>query len=255
MSGQLKNKTALITGGSRGIGRSIVECFAREGAQVLTCSRSEPKDPLPQGISSLTADVSRSDDVKKLASEAVSRLGKVDILVNNAGVQVEKTVVDSTDEDFEALMGVNTWGVFALCREFIPLMAGNGGGTIINIGSISADHADPSMALYNASKAFVHSLTRSIAVDHGHQGIRCNAICPGWIMTEMADAAFDLADDPDAAKADALARHAAGRFGQPQDIAQAALWLASDGASFITGQTLTIDGGLVAASPLRPGLF
>ena len=255
MSGQLKNKTALITGGSRGIGRSIVECFAREGAQVLTCSRSEPKDPSPQGISSLTADVSRSDDVKKLASEAVSRLGKVDILVNNAGVQVEKTVVDSTDEDFEGLMGVNTWGVFALCREFIPLMAGNGGGTIINIGSISADHADPSMALYNASKAFVHSLTRSIAVDHGHQGIRCNAICPGWIMTEMADAAFDLADDPDAAKADALARHAAGRFGQPQDIAQAALWLASDGASFITGQTLTIDGGLVAASPLRPGLF
>lgn len=255
MSGQLKNKAAVITGGSRGIGRSIIELFAREGAQVLTCSRSEPKDPLPQGIWSLTADVSRSDEVKKLADEAVSRLGKVDILVNNAGVQVEKTVVDSTDEDFETLMGVNTWGVFALCREFIPLMAGNGGGTIINIGSISADHADPSMALYNASKAFVHGLTRSIAVDHGHQGIRCNAICPGWIMTEMADAAFDLADDPDAAKADALARHAAGRFGQPQDIAHAALWLASDAASFITGQTLTIDGGLVAASPLRPGLF
>jgi len=150
----------------------MVELFAREGAQVLTCSRSERKDPLPQGISSLTADVSRSDDVKKLASEAVSRLGKIDILVNNAGVQVEKTVVDSTDEDFEALMSVNTWGVFALCREFIPLMAGNGGGTIINIGSISADHADPSMALYNASKAFVHSLTRSIAVDHGHQRLQ-----------------------------------------------------------------------------------
>lgn len=255
MSGQLKNKTAVITGGSRGIGRSIVECFAREGAQVLTCNRSEPKDPLPQGIWSLTADVSCSDEVKKLAGEAVSRLGKVDILVNNAGVQVEKTVVDSTDEDFKTLMGVNTWGVFALCREFIPLMAGNGGGTIINIGSISADHADPSMALYNASKAFVHGLTRSIAVDHGHQGIRCNAICPGWIMTEMADAAFDLADDPDAARADALARHAAGRFGQPKDIAQAALWLASDAATFMTGQTLTIDGGLVAASPLRPGLF
>ena len=233
----------------------MVELFAREGAQVLTCSRSERKDPLPQGISSLTADVSRSDDVKKLASEAVSRLGKIDILVNNAGVQVEKTVVDSTDEDFEALMSVNTWGVFALCREFIPLMAGNGGGTIINIGSISADHADPSMALYNASKAFVHSLTRSIAVDHGHQGIRCNAICPGWIMTEMADAAFAQAKDPAAARADALARHAAARFGQPVDVAQAAVWLASDTSTFMTGQTLTIDGGLVASSPLRPGLF
>jgi meso-butanediol dehydrogenase/(S,S)-butanediol dehydrogenase/diacetyl reductase len=134
-------------------------------------------------------------------------------------------------------------------------MAEIGGGSIINIGSISGEHADPSMALYNASKAFVHGLTRSIAIDHGKQGIRCNAICPGWIMTEMVDAAFALAKDPVAAKVDALARHAVGRLGEPEDVARAAVWLASDAATFMTGQTVTIDGGLVAASPLRPGLF
>jgi meso-butanediol dehydrogenase/(S,S)-butanediol dehydrogenase/diacetyl reductase len=111
------------------------------------------------------------------------------------------------------------------------------------------------MALYNGSKAFVHGLTRSIAVDYGADGIRCNAICPGWIMTEMADAAFDLAASPEAAKKDAIARHAVGRFGKPEDIANAALWLASEQSSFASGQTFTIDGGLIAASPLRPGLF
>jgi len=142
-----------------------------------------------------------------------------------------------------------------MCREFIPMLAEGGGGSIINIGSISGNHADPAMALYNASKAFVHGLTRSMAVDHGHQGIRCNAICPGWIMTEMADAAFEMAKNPQAAKADALARHPSGRFGRPEDIANAVVWLASNDSDFMTGQTLTIDGGLVSASPLQPTLF
>jgi NAD(P)-dependent dehydrogenase (short-subunit alcohol dehydrogenase family) len=110
------------------------------------------------------------------------------------------------------------------------------------------------MALYNASKAFVHGLTRSIAVDHGPH-IRCNAICPGWIETGMLEAGFDLAGDPAAARKDALARHAMRRFGQPSDVAAMALWLASDEAGFATGQLFTVDGGLTAASPLNPGLF
>ena len=135
------------------------------------------------------------------------------------------------------------------------MMTASGGGSIVNIGSISGHHADPSMALYNASKSFVHGLTRSIAIDHGKDQIRCNAVCPGWIMTGMADAAFDLANDPEQAKKDALARHAAGRFGAPEDIANAVIYLLSDEAQFVTGQTLTVDGGLVAASPLQPGLF
>ena len=255
MSNLLENKTAVVTGGSRGIGKSIVESFSAQGAHVLTCARNSENIDLPAGVHWLQVDVGQSTEIDVLAESALDVLGRVDILVNNAGIQIEKSVIDSTDEDWEQLMGVNARGVFLACRRFIPLIEETGGGSIINIGSISGEHADPSMALYNASKAFVHGLTRSIAIDHGKQGIRCNAICPGWIMTEMVDAAFALAKDPVAAKVDALARHAVGRLGEPEDVARAAVWLASDAATFMTGQTVTIDGGLVAASPLRPGLF
>ena len=187
-----------------------------------------------------------------LKAQVTDRFGNLAVLVNNAGVQIEKTIVETSDEDWEVLMGANAKGVFNLCRAFIPMMAERG--SIINIGSISGNTADPGLALYNASKAFVHGLTRSIAVDHGPH-IRCNAICPGWIMTGMADVAFDLADDPAAARRDALARHPAGRFGAPEDIAAMAVWLASDEAGFATGQCYTMDGGMTAASPLNPGLF
>ena len=166
---------------------------------------------------------------------------------------MERTITESTDDDWDLVVGVNCRGVFNLCRAVLPAME-NHGGVIVNIGSISGDVADPGMALYNASKSFVHGLTRSIAVDHG-PNVRCNAIQPGWIMTAMADDAFAVASDPQAAKQDAMARHPAGRFGQPQDIAKAVSWLASDDAAFVTGQCFTIDGGMTSASPLQPGLF
>ena len=243
---RLAGKKAFVTGGRQGIGRSIVDAFLVEGAEVVTCGRGS----VPDGLQAdwLTLDVSDSQSV----TSAASALGTLDILVNNAGVQVEKTIVDSTDADWELVMGTNARGVFNVCRAMIPRM--RNGGSIINIGSISGNVADPSMALYNASKAFVHGLTRSIAVDHG-PSIRCNAICPGWIETGMLDAGFNLADDPAKARADALARHATRRFGQPGDIASMAIWLASDEASFATGQLFTLDGGMTAASPLNPGLF
>ncbi len=217
-----------------------------EGADVITCGRG----PKPGGLSTdwISLDVSDAAAV----GEAAQKLGVLDVIVNNAGVQVEKTVVDSTDADWDLVMGANAKGVFNVCRALIPQM--QEGGSIINIGSISGNVADPSMALYNASKSFVHGLTRSIAVDHG-PAIRCNAICPGWIETGMLDAGFELAQDPQKAKTDALARHAVKRFGKPADIAAMALWLASDDASFATGQLFTVDGGMTAASPLNPGLF
>lgn len=252
---RLEGKRALVTGGSRGIGRAIVEAFVAEGARVLTCGRSSALPDLPPGVAWHSADLSDRQHAEELVAVTQAQLGRVDILVNNAGVQIEKTVVESSDEDWERLMGVNAKAVFQLCRRAIPVMAAQGGGAIVNIGSISASHADPKMALYNASKAFVQGLTRSIAVDHGPEGIRCNAIAPGWIMTEMADSAFDLARDPAAARADAVARHPVGRLGTPADIAQAAVWLASAEAAFVNGQTITVDGGLIAASPLRPELF
>ncbi len=243
---RLAGKRAFVTGGRQGIGRGIVDAFLAEGAHVVTCGRGGAPDDL--GAEWMILDVSDPQAV----SEAAESLGALDILVNNAGVQVEKTVVDSTDADWNLVMGVNARGVFNTCRALIPHM--RHGGSIINIGSISGNVADPSMAIYNASKAFVHGLTRSVAVDHG-PAVRCNAICPGWVETGMLDAGFALAGDPKAAKADALARHAVRRFGKPGDIAAMAVWLASDEAGFVTGQLFTVDGGMTAASPLNPGLF
>ena len=244
---RLAGKRALITGGRQGIGRAIVEAFLNEGADVATCGRGAAGD-MPDGCYWYQVDVADSALVNALAQT----LPGIDILVNNAGVQVEKTVPDSTDDDWDLVMGVNARGVFNTCRAFIPTMPN--AASIINIGSISGNTADPSMALYNASKAFVHGLTRSIAVDHGPD-LRCNAICPGWIETGMLEAGFAMANDADTARGDALRRHAMRRFGQPQDIAEMAVWLASDAAGFVTGQCFTVDGGLTAASPLQPGLF
>lgn len=241
--GRLAGKRAFVTGGRQGIGLGIVEAFQAEGAVVVACGRGVRPDDLPCDWMSL-------DVADPVAVQAVAQ--QVDILVNNAGVQVEKTVVDSTDADWDAVMGVNARGVFNCCRAFIPLMSE--GGSIINIGSISGHVADPGMALYNASKAFVHGLTRSIAVDHGPY-VRCNAICPGWIETGMLEAGFDLASDPAAARRDALARHPVRRFGQPADIAAMAVWLASDESGFVTGQMFTVDGGMTASSPINTGVF
>ncbi|OXY82621.1 SDR family NAD(P)-dependent oxidoreductase [Oceanimonas doudoroffii] len=251
----LEGKVAIVTGGGRGIGRAVVDRYVANGARVLSCGRGERPADLPEAVSWVQADLSRLEDVKRVRSVALETFGQVDILVNNAGVQVEKTVTETTDDDWELVMGVNAKAVFLCCRELIPDLGHEGAGVIINLGSISANVSDPSMAIYNASKAFVHGLTRSIAVDHGKDGVRCNAICPGWIMTEMAEAGFDLAVNPEAAKRDALARHSVGRFGKPEDVAGLALWLASDDAAYASGQMFVMDGGLTAASPLQPGLF
>ncbi len=240
---RLQNKTALVTGGRQGIGRAIVDKFVIEGARVMTCGRGERPEDLPDEVLWQTTNIADRSEIDNLVDTVVAEFGELSVLVNNAGIQIEKTLVETTDQDYETLMGVNARGVFLSCRACIPIMAS--GGSIINIGSISASTADPGLALYNASKAFVQGLTRSIAVDHGPD-IRCNAISPGWIMTGMADAAFAVAKDPAAAKTDGLSRHPAGRFGESADIANLAAWLASDEAGFATGQCYTLDGGLTA---------
>ena len=249
----LEGEVAIVTGGGRGIGRAVVRRLLTDGAKVVACGRGSCPDDLEEGVVWVQADVSRSADAKGIVDAAVNGFGRVTALVNNAGIQIEKTTPQTTDEDWDALVGVNCKGVFNMCREALPVMA-QGGGSIVNVGSISANVADPSMALYNASKSFVHGLTRSIAVDHG-PSVRCNAVSPGWIMTEMAADGFALAKDPQRAMNDAVARHASGRLGRPEDVANAVAWLLGKDAAFITGQCFVIDGGLTSASPLRPGLF
>ena len=249
----MSGHVAVVTGGSRGIGRAIVERLHAHGSRVVTCGRGERPAYLPDDVRWVRADVADPADADRLVEDASSAFGPVTLLVNNAGVLVAKTVVDSTDADWDLQVGVNCRGVFNVSRAVLPTMAEHGG-VIVNIGSISGVVADLSSALYNASKAFVHALTRSIAIDHGPR-VRCNAVLPGWIETDMADEGFDLAEDPGAARADAIRRHPLGRFGAPTDIANIVAWLASDEASWATGQCFTVDGGLTAASPLRPELF
>ena len=236
---------AVVTGGSRGIGRAVVARLLAEGFQVLTCGRGPRPADLPKAAEWLTADVANPAEVAALFRHPV------EVLVNNAGVQIEKTVAETTDADWDQVIGINCRGTFNMCRAFLNQPEARG--AIVNIGSISGEVADPKMAIYNASKAFVHGLTRSIAVDHGPR-VRCNAIRPGWIRTGMLEAGFALAEDPAKARDKALARHAARRFGTPEDIAETVAWLVSERASFVTGQCFTIDGGLTAASPLQPGL-
>lgn len=246
-------KTAIVTGGSRGIGRAIVDRLHQDGLNIVTCGRGNRPDGLPNEIIWVKADITKLEDAIAVCQQARDTFGSIDVLVNNAGTQVEKTIADSTDDDWQLVIDTNCKGVFNMCREALKDMA-TSKGNIINIGSISGHVSDPSMALYNASKAFVHGLTRSIAIDHGPQ-VRCNAVCPGWIMTQMAEDGFALAKDPERAMSDALARHPVGRFGKPEDIANIISWLASDESSYVSGACMTVDGGMTSASPLNPGLF
>ena len=245
--GTLDGRSVVVTGASSGIGEAVARRLVADGALVTIGSRSEP---VVAGATWVPTDVADPSAADALIDAAVDANGGLDVLVNNAGVQVVRTLADTTDEEFDHVMDVNVRGVFNCCRAAIRWMSDNGGGSIINVGSVAADAADHSMAVYNASKGAVHSLTRSIAIDHGRDGVRCNAICPGWIATAMAEVAFEQSDDPTAARAGAVDRHPVGRLGSPEDVANLAAWLASDEATFVSGSLFTIDGGLTAQSPI-----
>jgi len=246
---RLANKVAVITGSTGGIGRTTAELFAQEGARVVVNGRRrELGEQVVEGIraaggtaSFFHGDVTQSDQLEALIRFAVDTYGRLDILVNNAWSGRSAAVLDTSEEEWDYLFAVLLKATFLASKLAIPEMIKVGGGSIINISSVHGLLSSHNYCAYDSAKAGVINLTRSIAIDYGHQGIRCNAICPGWIITERTEKM--VAEHPERLRA-AERLYPIGRPGYTIDIARAALFLASDESSFITGHSLVVDGGL-----------
>lgn len=243
-SGRLTGKVALVTGGSRGIGRATAQRFAGEGARVAIMSRSGAD--LGADILSLQGDVSSEADVAAAYEQIEQHFGHLDILVNNAAVEFEGTIEATTVEQWDTVMTVNVRSVFLMAKYALPLFRRAGGGSIVNISSVDGHWAEPALAVYNTSKGAVLALTRALAIDHGKDNIRTNAICPSYVLTDMLEQFFDHEADPEKARGQAASIHPLNRMSYPDDIANLALFLASDEASFANGQSYVLDGGLTA---------
>ncbi|QIB33951.1 SDR family oxidoreductase [Ancylobacter pratisalsi] len=246
---RLKDKVAIITGSAAGIGEAAAEIFVREGARVLLADRNGEgvaavAERLGPNASALAADVSASADVKRMIETAVERFGRLDILANNAGYGIPGSVVDTDEDAWDALMAVNLKGVFLCSKYAIPVMAAQGGGTIVNTASNVATMGIFDRAAYCASKGGVAALTKAMALDHADQNIRVNCVAPGVTWSTYFDKMVATHPDPDAFKNKLKARSPIHRWAEPVEIANAILWLASDEASFATGSMLTVDGGM-----------
>lgn len=244
---RLAGKTAIVTGGGRGIGKAIAAAFAREGAQVVICGRDARKleqaaaEIGPQCLA-VAADVSHADDINRLVDQTVRKFKWLDIVVNNAGVLLAGTAESLTDEQWEQTYRTNVRAVWQLSRAALPHLRAAGHGSIINIASVLSSLGARNRVAYAASKGAVLAMSRAMALDHAEENIRINCICPGIVETEMV-AAFSLDEK---ARQQRIAAHPMGRFGQPADIAGLAVFLASDEASWITGAAFTADGGYSA---------
>jgi len=244
---RLAGKAAIVTGGGSGIGKAIAAAFVREGAKVAICGRNARR--LVQAASeigpqclALTADVSRSDEITRVVKQTLEEFERLDILVNNAGILLAGTAESLTDEQWEQTFNTNVRGVWQLSRAALPHMRKAGSGSIINIASVLSSLGARNRVAYAASKGAVLAMTRAMALDQAEDNIRINCICPGIVETEMV-AAFNLDDN---ARQQRMAAHPMGRFGQPEDIAGLAVFLASDEARWITGAAFPADGGYSA---------
>ena len=251
MTGRLAGRIAIITGGGRGIGAGITQRFAEEGAKVAVVQRnSPPESMLDERVIFVQADLSNSSDIARAVATVVERLGGLDILVNNAGIMFEKTVDEMTEADWDLMMDVNLKAPFLLTKAAMQHLRKRPGASIVNIGSIEGLASNPGHPAYSASKAGIHGFTAAVAVDHGHEGIRCNAIAPGWINSDLSEAYIDSMADSDRVRRELLVMHPVGRLGQPADVGNLAVWLASDDSAFVTGQVYVIDGGRTKKLPL-----
>lgn len=244
---RLEGKTAIVTGASRGIGRAIAECFAREGAALVICSRrleaveavAQPLREAGHIVHPFQADVAVKEQVESLIAFAQEQFSRIDVLVNNAGITRDTLLVRMKDEDWEQVLQTNLTGAWYAMRAVARIMMRQRCGSIINISSVVGLTGNAGQTNYAAAKAGLIGLTKAAAKELAGRGVRVNAIAPGFIQTDMT------ARLPAQARESLLAQIPLGELGEPVDVAHGALFLASDESRYITGQVLSIDGGMV----------
>ena len=244
--GYLAGKVAVVTGGCGGIGTAVCARFAAEGAAVYATGPAAPAGEVAPGITFHRHDVSREESAVALMARVERDHGRLHVLVNAAGIEIEKTVENTSLDEWNSIFAVNVTGTFLTSKHALPLMRKAGGGSIINFGSYDGFIADPNLAAYCATKGAVHALTRAMACDHGPDNIRVNAICPGYVDTPMLESFFNSMGDADRLREEARRVHPMRRYGTPQDMANLVNWLAGDEARYASGQLWVLDGGLSA---------
>jgi NAD(P)-dependent dehydrogenase (short-subunit alcohol dehydrogenase family) len=251
MSSRLKGKIAIVTGAGSGIGRACALALGQEGASVALVGRRKKRlEEVAAEIGSsafvLAADMSEKGEAERIVEQTVSHFGALNVLLNNAGLLHIGTAEQITEEQWDETFNVNVRAVWLLSRAVLPAMRKAGSGSIINMASVLGINGARNRAAYAASKGAVVLLTKCMAIDHGHQQIRVNAICPSFVETDLTAAVIGKAADPTSVREERISVHPLGRLGQPQDIAGLAVYLASDESSWVTGSIFPVDGGYLA---------
>jgi len=249
---RLEGKVAIITGAQSGIGFATALRFAAEGAKVVVADiqdAQEVRSEMARGgaeVLFIQVDVSDALQVQSLVQETVAAYGRLDVLVNNASMELAKTVTDTTEAEWNRLMDVNLKGVFLCSRAAIPVMQPQGGGVIVNVASELGLVGGTEIAAYSASKGGVVQLTKSMAIDHASDRIRVNCVCPGPVATPLLEAIIENSSDPEQERRSIVKKTLLRRVGQPEEIANVILFLASDESSYMTGSIVIVDGGWTA---------